>query len=105
MDPYRSANEYRSKSRDNQVLDAVVDYRYFAPGKLALDEAHERMLAEAALDRFLDGSDPSASRPRLTEVIRHRLDGVLILIGTSLQGAHSLRTTVPAASDPESATA
>jgi hypothetical protein len=105
VDLYRSSNDYRREPRENQVLDAVVSYRYLAPGKLAFDEAHERMLTEAALCRFLDGTDPSAGRPRLTEVIRHRLGGLLVLIGTSLQGTQAPRTIVPAASDSESALA
>jgi hypothetical protein len=38
---------------------------------------------------------PITVRPRLMDIVRYRLGGILILIGTSLQGAHSVKTAVP----------
>jgi hypothetical protein len=102
---YQSANGRRHQSRENQVLDAVVGYRLYAPGKLAFDEAHEQMMAEAALYCLLDGADSPAGPPRLTERIRHRLGEFLIRVGSSLQGAPALRPTVPADARSESALA
>ena len=104
MDSYRSVNGYRREARPNHVLDAVVAYRYFAPGKLARDEAHERILAEAALCRLLDRTALAAGRPRPLVVVRHRLGDLLIRFGTTLQGVHAATTTVPTAADPEPAT-
>jgi hypothetical protein len=105
VDLDRSSTECRRESRAYRVQDAVVGYGSFAPRILAHAEAHERMLAEAALYRFLDETDASAGRPRLTEVIRNRLGDLLILFGTSLQGAQTLNTTTPAASDRDAAKA
>jgi hypothetical protein len=71
---------------------------------LAHDERHEWVLAEASLSRLLKETAP-AGQPQLRDMIRQRLGSVLILIGTRLQGVHTVATTGPAASDPVSATA
>jgi hypothetical protein len=105
MDLYHSTNEYRRPSRQNHTLNAIVDFRYLAPAKLVWDEAHERMRADAALRQIVDGNEPTAGRPQLVNSVQHRLGGILILIGTRLQGVHALATTVPAASGPGSAMA
>jgi hypothetical protein len=103
MDLYLSTNNRRRASRQDQTLNAVVDFRYLAPAKLARDEVRERMLAEAALRQFVDGNDPKTGRLPLMEMVRHRLGGILILIGMGLQGAHADTTTVPTAVGPGSA--
>jgi hypothetical protein len=104
MDLYQATSEYRCRSRQSQTLKAIDDFRYLAPAKLGLDEAHERMLTEATLRRLLKETAP-AGRPQLLDMVRQRLGSVLILIGTSLQSVHAVATTVPAASDPGSAPA
>jgi hypothetical protein len=96
LDLYQSTSEYRRRSRQNQTLNAIDDFRYLAPAKLGLDEAHERILADAALRQIVDGNEPTAGRPQLIDSVRHRLGGILILIGTRLQGVHAVATTVPA---------
>ena len=105
MDMSRSTSDYRHRSRHNHTLDAIVDFRYLAPAKLARDEAHERMRAEAALRRLGDRIEPTARHPQLTDRVRQHLGDILILIGTRLQGVHGGATQVPAASDPGPATA
>lgn len=104
MDRYQSTSNHRRTSRHDQTLNAIVDLRYLAPAKLARDEAHERMLAEAALLQLVAGNASMTGRPPLLDTGRHRLGGILILIGTMLQGAHA-GTTVPASCGRESAAA
>ena len=96
MDPYRTPRGGLGNSRQRQMLDAVVPYRYYAPAKLALDEAREQMLAETALYHLMNASRPTAGRSQLTQRVRHRLGGILILIGTHLQGTGTRMTTAPA---------
>ncbi len=97
MDHYQSTNNRRRTSRQDQTLNAVVDFRYLAPAKLARDEAHERMVVEAALLPYVAGNEPTTKRPPLMDNVRHRLGGILILIGTGLRGAHADTTAVPLA--------
>jgi hypothetical protein len=96
MDFYQSTSEYRQPSRHNHTLSAIVDFRYLAPAKLARDEAHERMRAEAALRAFGDGHEPTARRPQRTASVRQHLGELLIQIGARLQGAHAVATPGPA---------
>src|SRR5688500_3224571 len=96
MDLYQSTSEDRGRPRQNQTLNVIDDFRYLAPAKLGRDEAHERMLADAALRQILGGTKATAGRPRLVASVRHRLGGILILIGTRLQGVHAVATAVPA---------
>ena len=103
MDLYQSTNNRRRASCQDQTLNAVVDFHYLAPAKLARDEARERMLAEATLRQFVDGNEPMTRRPPLMDKIRHRLGCILILIGTGLQGAHGDTTTASTAFGPGSA--
>ena len=103
MDLYQSTTDHRRASRQDQILNAVVDFRYLAPAKLARDEAHERMVAEAVLLPFVNENEPMPGRPPLMEMVRHRLGGILILIGTGLQGAHADTTTASTAFGPGSA--
>jgi hypothetical protein len=105
MDLYQSTSEYRRPSRQNHTLDAIVDFSYLAPAKLGLDEAHERMRVDAALRQIVGGNEPTAGRPHLVNSVQHRLGGILILIGTRLQGVHAVATTVATASGPGSAMA
>ena len=97
MDLYESPNGRRRSSRHDQTVNAIVDFRYLAPAKLARDEAQERMRVEAAQAQFVNGNKPMIGKPKLTVVVRHRLGGILILIGTGLQGAHAASSVVPSA--------
>lgn len=98
--PINSTSEYRRTSRQNRTLNAVVDFRYLAPAKLARDDAHEQMLAEAALRQLVDGNEPMILSLPLMDVVRHQLVGILILLGTRLRGTPAGTTTVPAAVSP-----
>ena len=97
MDMYQSTSEYRRPSRHNHTLNAIVDFRYLAPAKLGLDEAHERMRADAALCQIVDGNEPITRRPPLSDRVRQHLGGILILIGTRVKGDPGGTTTVPTA--------
>lgn len=55
MEPDRSVNGYRREPCQNDTLDAVIAYHYCALRRLALNETHERILAEAGPCRPLDG--------------------------------------------------
>ena len=101
----RSGNAYRYGSRETRVLDAVANYRYYAPRILAFNEEYERLLAEAALSQVLDTTEPTTGRRGLIDRACHRLGSLLILLGTSRQGAPAIETTLPAASDPRSTAA
>ena len=109
MDLYHYAtSEYCHPSHQNHTLNAInaiVDFRYLAPAKLGLDEAHERMRVKAVLRAFGDGNEPTAARPQLTDSVRQCLGDILIQIGTRLQGAHEVTTTSPATSGPGPVTA
>src|SRR3954471_19615581 len=100
MDLYHETSEYRQQPRHNHTLNAIVDFSYLAPAKLARDEAHERMRAEAALRAFGDGHDLAVGSSQRTHSVRHHLGDILVLIGTRLQGAHGVATPGPAASGP-----
>ena len=105
MDFYQSTSEYRQPSRHNHTLSAIVDFSYLAPAKLARDEAHEWMRAEAALRAFGDGHDLALGSPQRMHSVRHLLGDILVLIGTRLQGVQAVATTVAAASGTGSAMA
>jgi hypothetical protein len=105
MDQFQSANQSPHQSRETQVLDAVVGYRYFAPWKLGMDETHHRMRAEAAVGRLLAETAPPGGYPRLTDRVRQRVGALLIRLGTTLQGVPSGTATVPNVADPRSAPA
>jgi hypothetical protein len=95
----RAVNAPRRESREDRVLDTVLAYRFYAPRALALDEEQERMLAEAALGRVFDMTEPMMGGPWPTDGVRHRLGSLLMLLGTALQGAPAIETTAPAAPD------
>ena len=97
MDLYESPNGRSRSSRHDQTVNAIVDFRYLAPAKLARDEAQERMRVEAAQAQFVGGNKLMIWSPKLTEVVRYRLGSILILVGTGLQGACADTSTVPSA--------
>ena len=89
-------------ARRAEVLDTIRDHRYLAGHKLALDEAHERAVAEAARCRLLaDAGLAPGWRPAVAGV-RRRVGAALVGVGTRLQGASPAETatSVAAAVDP-----
>ena len=94
-------DHHPSRQRDavaqrQAILDTVVDYRFFAPQKIAADELRARELARAAMPKAASRT-PAPPRQRLAS-LRHRLGAALIAAGTRLQG-----TTV-AGFDPSTGT-
>jgi hypothetical protein len=85
-------------AHQDHVLDLVVNSRNFAPAILAREEAYQQFMDEAALDRLLrlaDGADRPSS---LMQAVRHRLGGLLILLGTNLRGAYTVAPDIPTTS-------
>jgi hypothetical protein len=80
---HHPAQQRDALAQRQAVLDAIVDYRFLAPYKIAADERRERALAHVAL---LGTAQPSstAARSRLAAA-RRRLGAGLIAIGTGLQ--------------------
>ena len=73
--------------RRAEVLDTIRDHRYLAGHKLALDEAHERAMAEAARCRLLAANRTAPSRRPTGAGVRRRVGAALVGVGTWLQGA------------------
>jgi hypothetical protein len=97
MDRYDTLYERERRVHQDQGLDLIRDYGFFAPAKMARDEAYQQLMDEAARDRFLrsaDGTDRLASR---IETARHRLGALLIRLGTTLQGAAAVAPRLPSA--------
>ena len=89
-------------ARRAEVLNTIRDHRYLAGHKLALDEAHEWAVAEAARCRLLAANGAAAGRRPLIVEVRRRVGAALVGIGTRLQGASRAETavSVAAAVDP-----
>ena len=82
-------DNHPSRQRDviaqrQAVLDTIVDYRFFAPAKIAADELCERELARAALARV--SSHAAVAPRRWAEMLRRRLGAALVDVGGRLQG-------------------
>jgi hypothetical protein len=60
---YYASSSGRNAARQAATLNAIVDYRYLAPARIAADETRERVLAEAAQTRLLS---PATSEQRRT---------------------------------------
>jgi hypothetical protein len=87
VDLDRSTRQRPYPSHQPQVFNAVVAYGFLAPHILALDEAHERLQNDVTLSQHLATAASVAARRPLMDIVRCRLGGVLILIGTRLQGS------------------
>lgn len=82
MDRYSPTINHGRASHSEQTLNAIVDFRYLAPAKLAHEETNKRMLAEAALLRYVTGDSELIGNPPLTEIVRQRLGSIRIQLGT-----------------------
>ena len=86
MDWYRTGSDRGLKSHQDQIWNTIIDYRYLAPVKMAMDESHDRLLADAACAGVFPLTDPTV-RPRLLiDHVRHRLGQTFIRLGTLLCG-------------------
>ena len=88
------------QARHGEVLDTIQDFRYQAAYKLAMDEAHERLAADAARSRLLGEVGPTAGWRPILAGLRRRVGGALVGAGARLQGAGG-----GALADPASAAA
>lgn len=79
----------RLATRQGHILDAVINYGYFAPSLLAREEEFEKMLHASSLYAQLGAATPEATRRPLVDIVRRRLGNVLIFIGTRLQAGRS----------------
>ena len=75
----------RLAAGERYFLDTVVEFGHLAPRKLAIDEAHERMLAEAERARLLNDATYGTARLTLIATLRQRLGQELVLLGMRLQ--------------------
>ena len=73
------------QKRREAVLDAVVGYGYLAPGRLAMDEQRERMIAEGVHKRLMVTADSADARQSLQQSVRSRLKEVLVSVGVDLR--------------------
>ena len=96
MDLYQSTRGLPFPSRQDPIFNAIVAYGYFAPYKLAWDEAHARMLDDGTLSQRLAAAASGATRRPLLEGVRRRLGEILMLIGTRLQGTAPVAAGVSA---------
>jgi hypothetical protein len=87
MDRDRPTSGSPYPSRQHQIFNAVVAYGFLAPRMLALDEAHERMRIDVTIAQHLGEAASATTRCPLMDFVRCRLGGILILIGTRLQGS------------------
>jgi hypothetical protein len=71
-----------SKRRETTWV-ALEGYGYLAPGRVAMDEQRERVMAEGAQRRLLALSDSAGERPSSWQRVRQRLgDLVIVFRGT-----------------------
>src|SRR4051794_17875155 len=87
MDRYLSRSDRGPTSYQDQFWNTISDYRYLAPVKMAMDESHDRLLAEAACARVLLLTDPAIGPRQLIDNVRYRLGQHFIRLGTLLCGA------------------
>jgi hypothetical protein len=80
----------RLAAGERYFLDTVVEFGHLAPRKLAIDEAHERMLADAAQARLLIGAAVGPTEMTFIAALRQRLGQGLVLLGMRLQGTASV---------------
>jgi hypothetical protein len=80
----------RLAAGERYFLDTVVEFGHLAPRKLAIDEAHERMLVDAAQARLLNDAAAGPSGAAIIAALRQRLGQGLVLLGMRLQGAASV---------------
>jgi hypothetical protein len=89
MDRFDSLSARGHTTHQDQVLDLIKDYHYFAPAMLALGETQARCRSAAALGRR---EDPAALTDRSSlhmRVVRNRLSALLIRLGIELQGGYA----------------
>jgi hypothetical protein len=87
MDHSRSTSGNSFPTRQSKILDAVVNYGYFAPRMLAFEEAYERIHYDYSLGAQIAAESAVARRPLVdVDVVRRRLGEILILVATRLQG-------------------
>jgi hypothetical protein len=90
MDRYDAwyAREYTT--HQDQVLDAIKDYHYFAPAMLARSATHAQRRAESPLGRW-EQPIAFAHRPFLPrQALRLRLGTFLIRLGILLRDGHAI---------------
>ena len=87
MDPYVQAVGHRAaEARREKLLNAICDYRHLAAARLAMDDAHERAVAEAARSRLLATDGVAAGWRPFIGAMRRRVGAALVGVGTRLQG-------------------
>ena len=65
---------------------ALEGYGYLAPGRVAMDEQRERVMAEGSQRRLLASLEPASERPSSWQRVRQRLgDLVMVFRGTLRQ--------------------
>jgi hypothetical protein len=90
MDRFDSLYARRHAAHRDQALNLITDYRWFAPAIMTLNETHQRLEADAALDRLLSPAGLTDRRSSPLQVVRHRLGDLLIRLGTHLRGVHAV---------------
>jgi hypothetical protein len=75
-----------AETRRPDRVDMILDWRYLASHKLAADEHYERAIAEAAQRHLLVANGLGTGWRPVIDGTRRRVGGILVAIGTRLQG-------------------
>jgi hypothetical protein len=97
MDRYDSwyAREYTT--HQDQVLDAIKDYHYFAPAMLARSATQAQRRAETAIGRWEEPIEVTDRASVSMQAVRTRLGAHLIRLGILLRDGHVVEPGTPPA--------
>jgi hypothetical protein len=84
MDSHGSRGNDFSKRRETTWV-SLEGYGYFAPGRVAMDEQRQRVMAEGAQRRRLATSEPASKRPSPWQRARQRLGDLVMVFGGTLR--------------------
>jgi hypothetical protein len=86
MDRFDAWYTREHTTHQDQVLDLIKDYHYFAPAMLALRATQARHRTEAALGPWEEPIEVTDRATFLMQAVRMRLGALLIRLGLQLRG-------------------
>jgi hypothetical protein len=95
MDSFRSRGTDFSTRRETTWV-ALEGYRYFAPGRVAMDEQRERVMTEAAQWRLIAAPESADERQSLRQTWHQFLGDLLIVIAARIRQMPACEAAVAA---------